>query len=111
LAAILSGRDVALACEELTLRGRSDFAAGRSREAALTLRIALEAALTELVPWRDRGDVGERISALAATRPDVAAVANRALQGGLDPQEEATVDRVLGRLEAAMRARAAAGFD
>jgi hypothetical protein len=38
-------------------------------------------------------------------------VANRALQGGLDPEEEATVDRVLGRLEAAMRARAAVGFD
>jgi hypothetical protein len=111
LSALLSGRDAVLAAERLAQRARSDLAAGRSREAALTLRIALEAALTELVPWRDRADIGQRLDELAATRTDVAAVANRALQGGLDPGEEATVDRVLGRLEAAMRARAAAGFD
>lgn len=111
LSALLSGRDAVLAAERLAQRARADLTAGRSREAALTLRVALEAALTELVPWRDRGDIGERVSELAATRSDVAAVANRALQGGLDPGEEATVDRVLGRLEAAMRARAAAGFD
>jgi len=111
LSALLSGRDAVLAAEELAQRARTDLAAGRSREAALTLRVALEAALTELVPWSDRADIGTRIAGLAATRTEVAAVANRALQGGLDAGEEATVDRVLGRLEAAMRARAAAGFD
>jgi hypothetical protein len=111
LSALLSGRDAALAGERLAQRARSDLDAGRSREAALMLRVALEAALTELVPWSDRGDIGARIEELAATRADVAAVANRALQGGLDPEEEATVGRILGRLEAAMRARAAAGFD
>lgn len=111
LSALLSGRDAILASERLTQRARADLVAGRSREAALTLRVALEAALTELVPWSDRGDIGKRIAALADTRTVVAAVANRALQGGLDADEEATVDRVLGRLEAAMRARTAAGFD
>jgi hypothetical protein len=111
LSALLSGRDAVLAAERLGQRARSDLVAGRTREAALTLRVALEAALTELIPWRDRGDIGERLAQLAAARSDVAAVANRALQGGLDADEEATVDRVLGRLEAAMRARAAAGFD
>jgi hypothetical protein len=111
LSALLSGRDAVLAAERLTQQARVDLRAGRSREAALTLRVALEAALAELVPWRDRGDIGARLVELGATRPDVAAVANRALQGGLDAGEEETVDRVLGRLEAALRARTAAGFD
>jgi len=111
LSALLSGRDAVLAAERLTQRARCDLTAGRSREAALTLRVALEAALAELVPWRDRGDIGARLTELTEARTDVAAVANRALQGGLDPEEEATVDRVLRRLEAAMRARAAVGFD
>lgn len=111
LAALLSGRDVALACEELALRARTDLAAGRSRMAALTLRVALEAALAELVPWQERGDLHHRLEELRSLRTDVADVANRALQGGLDTTEEAAVDRVLGRLEAALRARVAGGFE
>jgi benzoate membrane transport protein len=58
LAALLSGRDVALACEELTLRARGDLEAGRQREAAMQLHIALEAAVAELESWRGRGDMG-----------------------------------------------------
>ena len=38
LAALLAGRDVALACEELALRARLDLDQGREREAALQLR-------------------------------------------------------------------------
>ncbi len=110
LAALLGGRDAALACEELALRARADMRAGRSREAALTLRVALEAALSELAPWSDHGDLAERLTELRADREAVAAAANRALDGGLDPAEEASVDRVLGRLEAALRARTAGGF-
>ena len=54
LAAILGGRDVALACEELALRARLDADAGRWREAAFQLRVALEAAIAELGPWPGR---------------------------------------------------------
>jgi hypothetical protein len=111
LGALLSGRDVMLAAEHLALRARSDVAARRTREAALQLRVALEAALAELTPWQDRGDIAARLEELRAARSDVAVVANRALESGLDPDEEATVDRVLGRLEAALRARTAAGID
>jgi hypothetical protein len=111
LGALLTGRDVMLAAEHLALRARSDLAARRSREAALQLRVALEAALAELAPWQDRGDLAARLDELRATRSEVAVVANRALESGLDPDEEAVVDRVLGRVEAALRARTAAGID
>ena len=47
-AALLGGREQALACEELVLRARADLDAGREREAALEARVALEALLAEL---------------------------------------------------------------
>jgi hypothetical protein len=105
LAAILSGRDVALACEELVLRGRADLDAGRSREAALQLRVALEAAIAELAPWADRARMGERIAALTAERGVVGDAANAALQGGLDDDTVAEIERVLKLVETALRVR------
>ncbi|HEU4658795.1 MAG TPA: hypothetical protein VFR97_14800 [Capillimicrobium sp.] len=111
LAALLAGRDAVLACEELTLRARTDLDARRTREAALMLRVALEAAIAELEPWADRGDLDERLAELREARGEVGSAANRALQGALDDREEAAVARVLGRVEAALRARTAAGFE
>jgi hypothetical protein len=107
LAALLSGRDVALACEELALRARGDLTAGRQREAAMQLHIALEAAVAELESWRGRSDMGARIDELAGLRGDVAAAANAAIQGGLEPETVERVGAALERLEAALRARAA----
>ncbi len=109
LAALLGGRDAALACEELALRARSDVDAGRLREAALQLRVAFEAALAELEPWRDMPALAERLPQLRARRDDVAAAANAALRGGLDAEHIETVLAVLGRVEAALRARTAGG--
>jgi hypothetical protein len=110
LAAVLSGRDVALACEELTLRARLDLDAGRSREAALQLRVALEAALAELQPWADGSDLAARIGELRDLRAIVGDAANSALQGGLDDETAAEVARVVGRLEAALRVRTNLGL-
>jgi len=110
LAALLGGRDAALACETLILRCRADLDAGREREAALQLRAAIEAALAELVPWRDRSDLAGRLDELAAEQERVEAIAATALEHGLDPDEAADVGRVAKRLEAALRARSAAGF-
>ena len=110
LAALLGGRDAALACEELTLRARADLDAGRRREAALQLRVALEAALAELEAWRDRSDLADRLSELREERKAVGDAANAALRGGLDDDTTAAVERVVGRIEAALRARSAAGF-
>jgi hypothetical protein len=109
LAALLAARDVALACEELTLRTRLDANATRWREAALGLRIALEAALAELEPWREIAGLPERLAALREHRPAVDALADAALQGGLEDGQIELIATVLGRIEAALRARTAGG--
>jgi hypothetical protein len=111
LAALLAGRDAALACEELVLRARADFAARRHREAALQLGIALDAALRELAPWAPRADLRVRLEELEGLRPGVEAAAAAALEGGLDDGATAAVEHALGRLEAALRARSAVGAD
>jgi hypothetical protein len=109
LAALLSGRDAPLAAEELTLRARLDLDAGRRREAALQLRVALEAGLAELEPWRDR--LGERLADLRDGRAAVGAAANRALQGGLDDATTGELAEILTHLEAALRARVSLGLE
>jgi hypothetical protein len=110
-AALLAGRDVALAAEELTLRARLDLDRGRTREAALQLRIALEAALAELQAWSHHEELATRLAELRAERAAVGAAANRALEGGLDAAQIEDVARILGRLEAALAARVAGGLE
>jgi hypothetical protein len=110
-AALLAGRDVALAAEELALRARLDLDRGRVREAALQLRVALEAALAELQVWSHHEELAVRLAELREERPVVGAAANRALEGGLDAEQIEDVARVLGRLEAALIARVAGGLD
>ena len=107
LAALLSGRDVALACEELALRARLDFDQGRGREAALQLSLALDAALAELEGWRATEAVARRLDELHGHREAVAEAAAAALQGGLQPDQTEAVEAALKRLEATLRARAA----
>jgi hypothetical protein len=106
--ALLSGRDVALAAETLTLDARRELDGGRVREAALLLRVALEAAIAELVPWEEHGDLGERLPGLREQREAVGGAANAALQGGLSDAQIAAVGEALTRVESALRARAAA---
>jgi hypothetical protein len=96
LAALLTGRERALACEELALRARLDLDEGRDREASLQVRIAFEAALTELPGDPAATALTERIEELR-TLSERIATADR---------DELSV--ALGRLEAALRARAAA---
>jgi hypothetical protein len=105
LAALLSGRDAALACEELTLRARGDLDHGRVREAALQLAVALDTALAELEAWREQGGMADRLDELDSRREAVARAARAALQGGLDAAQTADVGSALGRLEAALRQR------
>lgn len=111
LAAVLGGHDVTLACEELTLRARCDVEAGRQREAALQLRVALESALAELAPWADREAITRRTAELREERATVAAAADMAIDGGLDAATAEQVVRVLGLLEAALRARTSVALE
>jgi hypothetical protein len=108
VAGLLSGRDQPLACEDLALRARLDLDHGHLREAALQLDTALGAALVEL-EGDDRRDLAERHGQLLGLRDGVAAAAEAARHGDLDADQREAVTNALGRLEAALRARAVAG--
>jgi hypothetical protein len=97
MAAILSGRDQLLACEELVLRARADVDAHRPREAALQARIALETVLAELPADAD--------PELAGFRAEIGDAANAALAG--DPPEhlQHAVTHAVERMERALRRR------
>ncbi len=105
LAALLGGREQALVCEELALRARLDLDSGRDREAALELLVALDASLAELAV---DPNLGERLQELRGQRDPVAEAAQAALAGPLDEASRETVGFTLGRIEAALRARAVA---
>ncbi|MEA2199170.1 MAG: hypothetical protein QOJ25_3221 [Solirubrobacteraceae bacterium] len=107
LAGALGGHQRVLACEELALRARADIDHDREREAALQLLVALDAALAEL-PVDPRADaLADRLAELRGRREAVVAAAQMALAGPLDDASRAAVSDTLGRLEAALRARAA----
>lgn len=105
LAELLSGRDAVLAAEVLALNARRDLVAGRIREAALGLRMALEAAIAELEPWRAAPNLDAAIEQLRDARPGVADAASAAVRGGLDELQEATVRRVLQAVAVALARR------
>ena len=99
-AALLSARESILVCEELVLRARMDERAGRTREAALQARVALEALLAELPRLP-----GERRGELEADRKAVGDAANAALRGELSEELAKALDGAIGRMESALRAR------
>lgn len=109
LAAVLGAREPALACEELALRARLDLDHARPREAALQLMVALDAALAELAADAHARELAERLTELRAQREPVAAAAQAALSGPLSAAQTEAVEHVLARVQAALRARAAAG--
>jgi hypothetical protein len=118
-------------CEELALRARLDLNHGRLAHAAIELDGALAAALWELGE-DSRPDLAPRVDELRTLRPGVTRVARGMLPGAEgagghseDPSDtsspadaadapgasdEEVVRHALERLEAALRARTAAGF-
>ncbi len=107
LAAMLTGRDRPLVCEELALRARLDFRLDRSRHAALQVLVALDTAIAELSDDQSAGTLVERIAELRGFREAVAGAAQTALREPPDSDQVAAVEQALGRIEAALRARAA----
>lgn len=108
LAALLTGRHRQLASEELALRARLDIEDGRTREAALQVLVALDAALAELTDDPAAPAIADRIEELRSLRAGVAAAAQAALAGPIASGELGATEFALGRIEAALRARAAA---
>jgi hypothetical protein len=108
LAALLGGHDRGLACEELALRARLDVDAERWREAALQVMVALDAAIAELAVDPAADALGERLQELRDQRDPIAHAAQAALQGPLSAEQQEAVSYVVGRIEAALRARAVA---
>jgi hypothetical protein len=108
LAAIMNGRERPLVCEELTLRARLDLDHGHDRQAALQLLVALDAALAELPGDPVADTLTDRLTELRGLRDSVTAAAQAALAGPLSADQRETVTHGLGRVEAALRARAVA---
>lgn len=109
LAAVLGGRESIAACETLIPRARADLDAGRDREAALQLRVGLEALLVEMQaavadPAHDRD-----IETLHARRAEVGQAANMALKGDLDPESRRHLRELLEVCERVLRRRRVLG--
>jgi hypothetical protein len=105
LARLLGGREQPLVCEELALRARLDLDHERTREAALQVLIALDAAIAELASDPAADALHSRLDELREQRDAVADAAQSALAGPLDQPDRDAVEFALERIEAALRAR------
>jgi hypothetical protein len=104
-AAILGGRERVDACETLLLRARADLDAGRRREAALQLRVALEALLVELAGALADPGHEDDMRRLEARRGEAGKAANAALRGDLDDEQERQVRELVEICERILRRR------
>jgi len=104
-AAILGGREQLEVCETLLLRTRADLDAGRNREAALQLRIALDALLAELSGAVDDPSHSEDMATLESRRDEATAAANSAIQGDLTATQLTQVEELTALCERVLRRR------
>jgi hypothetical protein len=105
IAAVLGGRERLDACETLLLRARADLDAGRDREAALQLRVGLEALLVEFRgALSDPGHV-EDMATLEARRHETGEIANAALHGDLDAMQLEALRQIQALCERVLRRR------
>ena len=105
VAAVLGGREGVDVCETLLLRARADLDAGRGREAALQLRVGLEALLVELAGALDDADHEADIGTLREHRHEAGEAANRALKGELDAEAARGTRELLEICERVLRRR------
>jgi hypothetical protein len=105
VAAMLGGREAADVCETLLLRARADLDAGRDREAALQLRVGLEALLAELKDALADPGHEEDMGALRERKGKVGKAANEALAGELTAAQRQDVQDLLEICERVLRRR------
>jgi hypothetical protein len=104
-AAVLAGRERIDACETLLLRARADLDAGRGREAALQLRVGLEALLAELGGAVADPGHDEDMGMLQERRGEAGETANMALKGKLGADAVRGVGELLEICERVLRRR------
>lgn len=105
VAALLGGREQLDVCETLLLRARADLDAGRDREAALQLRVGLEALLVEMKgALSDSGHEAD-MGTLEERKGEAGEAANAALRGDLDPAQRTNVQDLLETSERVLRRR------
>ncbi len=105
LAAILGSRESADACETLLLRARADLDANRPREAALQLRVALEALLMELDGALSDPDHESDMGELKQRRKQAGDTANAALTDSLASEDERHINELVQICERVLRRR------
>jgi hypothetical protein len=105
VAAVLRGRERLDASETLLLRARADLDAGREREAALQLRVGLEALLAELKDALADPGHEKDMATLQERRGEAGNAANAALQGALSEEQRRQVEELLGISERVLRRR------
>jgi hypothetical protein len=105
VAAVLGGRERIDSCETLLLRARADLDGDRTREAALQLRVGLEALLVELAGALVDPGHEEDMAQLEARRHEVGEAANLALRGELDAERERSVRELTEICERVVRRR------
>jgi len=105
VAAVLRGREHLDACETLLLRARADLDSGRDREAALQLRVGLEALLIELKDALADPDHENDMGTLSERRAEAGEAANTALKGDLTPEQRTQTEELLKLSERVLRRR------
>src|SRR6476646_8561146 len=105
LAAVLGGRERFDACETLVPRVRADLDADRTREAALQLRVALEALLAELRGALADPGHEQDLATLNERRHQAGELANAALRGDLDAEQTAQLRELTDICERVLRRR------
>ncbi len=105
VAAVLGQRERIDACETLLLRARADLDGGRMREAALQLRVALEALLVELSGALVDPGHAEDMGTVEARRHEAGEAANLALRGELDAERRRGVRELIELCERVVRRR------
>lgn len=109
LAAVLGDREQLDACETLLLRARADLDAGRNREAALQLRVGLEALLIELKGALSDAGHEEDMVTLESRRHEAGELANAALRADPTPEQLEALGELLSTCERVLRRRRVLG--
>ena len=105
VAAVLRDREQLDACETLLLRARADLDANRTREAALQLRVGLEALLIELKgALTDPGHESD-MGTLQERKSEVGTAANAALEGEITEEQKQQAEELLKICERILRRR------